>query len=117
MLELDGSNLIAVGTDGRRLAKMLGPVEVHGSVELGSSSTIVPTRSMTLISRAIVNPEAPVKIIVNDNQIVFVSDKTTLTSRLVEGRYPKWKDVFPSTSETKSIDIGCGEMLSYLFIL
>ena len=114
LLELNGNDLIAVGTDGRRLAKMQGPVEINGSVELGSSSTIVPTRSMTLILRAIVNPEATVKIMVNDNQIVFVSDKITLTSRLVEGRYPKWQDVFPSTAETKSIDIGSGEMLSKL---
>ncbi len=114
LLELDGSKLIAVGTDGRRLAKMEGPVEVVGGVELGTSSTIVPTRAMTLISRALVNPDADVKIMVSDNQVVFSSDRVTLTSRLVEGRYPKWKEVFPDQAASTRIDMTVGNIHSKL---
>jgi len=114
LLELDGAKLVAVGTDGRRLAKMEGPVEVVGSVELGASTTIVPTRSMTLISRALVNPDAEVKIIISDNQVIFSSDRVILTSRLVEGRYPKWQEVFPSLTDSTKIEMTVGDFHSKL---
>ncbi len=114
LLETEGSDLIAVGTDGRRLAKMQGPVEITGEVQLGESSTIVPTRSMNLIARALGDPESVVQIIPSENQLAFKTDAVTLTSRLVEGRFPKWKDVFPNRTESVSIELTAGTVYGRL---
>ncbi|MBA61756.1 MAG: DNA polymerase III subunit beta [Planctomycetaceae bacterium] len=108
LLETDGGNLIAVGTDGRRLAKMQGPVDIQGDIQLGQSSTIVPTRSMNLIARALGAPDSIVQIIPSDNQLAFKTEAVTLTSRLVEGRFPKWKDVFPARTESSKIVLAAG---------
>ncbi|MEC9097439.1 MAG: DNA polymerase III subunit beta [Planctomycetota bacterium] len=114
LLETEGDNLIAVGTDGRRLAKMQGPVEISGDVQLGQSSTIVPTRSMNLIARALGEPDSTVQIIPSDNQLAFKTDTVTLTSRLVEGRFPKWKDVFPARTESSKIELTAGAVYGKL---
>ena len=114
LLETEGKNLIAVGTDGRRLAKMEGPVEISGEIQLGESSTIVPTRSMSLIARALGNPDSIVQIIPSDNQLAFKTDTVTLTSRLVEGRFPKWKDVFPKRTESIGIELAAGTVYGRL---
>jgi len=114
LLETDGNNLIAVGTDGRRLAKMQGPVEITGDVQLGESSTIVPTRSMNLIARALGDPDSILQIIPSDNQLAFKTDTVTLASRLVEGRFPKWKDVFPSRTESSKVELTAGTVYGRL---
>jgi DNA polymerase-3 subunit beta len=40
------------------------------------------------------------------------SQRTTLFSRLVEGRYPQWRDVFPSTGNAAQIEIMVGPFYS-----
>ena len=114
LLETDGNNLIAVGTDGRRLAKMQGPVEITGDIQLGESSTIVPTRSMNLIARALGDPDSVLQLIPSDNQLAFKTDAVTLTSRLVEGRFPKWKDVFPTRTESTKVELTAGTVYGRL---
>ena len=49
LLELGEDKLIAVGTDGRRLAKMEGPVMSVGGHKTGEQTTIVPTRALQLV--------------------------------------------------------------------
>jgi DNA polymerase-3 subunit beta len=40
--------------------------------------------------------------------------KATIYSRLVEGRFPKWRDVFPVRQQAVTIDITVGPMYSAL---
>ena len=95
MLELKGDTLIAVGTDGRRLAKMEGGVTQVGDDGFSGTMVIVPSRSMSLIEKACSDSEATVQISANENSVLFRSPAATIFSRLVEGRFPKWQDVFP----------------------
>ena len=48
-LELEGDQITAVGTDGRRLSKMTGPITKHGNPQASNDITIVPTRAMNVI--------------------------------------------------------------------
>lgn len=114
MLELQGDTLIAVGTDGRRLAKMEGAVTKVGDKPFSGSTVIVPSRSMSLIEKTCSDPEATIKIAPDDNSVLVGSPTTTIFSRLVEGRFPKWKDVFPKRKEAIQIDISTGPMYSAL---
>lgn len=107
-LEFDDSLLTAVGTDGRRLAKMTGPVTGHGTPIDPTQNTIVPTRAMTLIERAVAPDDSAVKLAVRGNEFVVQTEKATIASRLLEGRFPDWKKVFPDSSGAQKIDLAVG---------
>ena len=78
MLELQGDTLIAVGTDGRRLAKMEGAVTKVGDKPFSGSTVIVPSRSMSLIEKTCSDPEATIKIAPDDNSVLVGSPTTTI---------------------------------------
>jgi DNA polymerase-3 subunit beta len=114
LLEMEPEKIVAVGTDGRRLAKMEGPATSVEGHTTGDTMTIVPARSMQLIERALTDPEAEVWIAARPNDVLIKTSNATIYSRLVEGRFPKWRDVFPVRQHAVSIDITVGPMYSAL---
>jgi DNA polymerase-3 subunit beta len=108
LLELAGDQVIAVGTDGRRLAKMAGPGKSIGGHQTGDNTTIVPTKAMTLIERALTDADAEIQVAARANDILVRSPRVTIYSRLVEGRFPRWRDVFPQRGGGKQIDLIAG---------
>ncbi len=114
LLEFSADKVIAVGTDGRRLAKMEGPCQTVGKCEGDELTTIVPARSMQLIERAFSDLDADVRIAVHSNDILLKSPRAMVYSRLVEGRFPKWRDVFPVRREAVRIELAVGPLYSAL---
>ena len=114
LLEFEGDKVTAVGTDGRRLAKMEGPVRSVGECEHHESTTIVPSRSMQLIERAFTDMEANIHVAVHANDVLLKGARATIYSRLVEGRFPKWRDVFPKRRGATQIEIAVGPLYSAL---
>jgi len=106
--------LAAVGTDGRRLAKMSGPIEVVGDFELSGGPIIVPAKSMQLIDRAMLDLEGVVQIAPHANDVLVRTGTATIYSRLVEGRFPKWREAIPSRSDALQVDVTVGPMYSAL---
>lgn len=104
----EDGKLIAVGTDGRRLAKMEGSIEKVGDAAAIGDATIVPMRSLQLIDRTLVDDEAPTRFAVRANDAVFATPTATLSTRLLEGRYPKWRDVVPTRSESAKVELTVG---------
>ena len=94
-LEWKDNVLTAVGTDGRRLAKMEGPAQAVGQPAPFGDVTVVPTRAMNLLERALAEDGSEVQIAVRQNDILVKNPRATIYSRLLEGRYPRWRDVFP----------------------
>ncbi len=113
-LEVDGEQLVAIGTDGRRLAVQRGKMEVVGTPEDNGSSTIVPSRSMQLIDRILPDNEEKVQISPQANELLVRSPDGVFFTRLVEGRYPKWQDVIPKRDNGHKIDIAVGPMYQSL---
>ena len=107
-LELADEQVIAIGTDGRRLAKMSGPVGTHGQGGPANQNTIVPTRAMTLIERAVAPSDAEVKMAVRGNEFVVESQRATISARLLEGRFPDWRKVFPDQGATEQVELAVG---------
>jgi len=96
-LEFEESQITAIGTDGRRLAKMTGPIGTTGEAIDSDQSIIVPTRAMQLIERAVAPTDAEVQIAVKGNEFLVHSARATISARLLEGRFPDWRKVFPES--------------------
>lgn len=111
LVELTDSSVIAVGTDGRRLAKMEGPATVQGG-EPPATQPIVPARAMQLIERSLGDAESSVKLAVQGSDILIQTGQTTISARLVEGRFPRWRDVFPDRPEAVTVKLVAGPLLS-----
>ncbi len=112
LLEFSDDKIIGVGTDGRRLAKMEVPAKSVGGHTSGDSMTIVMTKAMTLIERALTDPDAVIQISARANEVLVKTPRTTIYSRLVEGRFPKWRDVFPQRSGAAQIELTVGPLYS-----
>ncbi len=111
LLEFSDKSITAVSTDGRRLSKMEGPGQsVGGFAEAAAAgaATIVPTRSMQLIERALSDNDSEIQIATRDNDVLVRSPRATIYSRLVEGRFPRWRDVFPMRSDAAKIELSVG---------
>ena len=112
LLEMHADKIIAVGTDGRRLARMEGPAESVNGHETGETTTIVPTRSMQVIDRALSDLDAEVWIAVRQNDVLVKTPQATIYTRLVEGRFPKWRDVFPVRHQAIQVEMNVGPLYS-----
>ena len=109
-LEADGDSLTAVGTDGRRLAKMVGPVQAVGEPVGFGEATIVPSRSMQLIERIVADDDGEVQIAVRQSELLVKTSRATVYTRLLEGRFPRWRDVFPQRDNSSQIELSVGPM-------
>ncbi len=112
LLELTDDNIIAVATDGRRLAKMEGPARKVGNHGMADTMTIVPSRAMQLIERALGDTDAEIKVAAQANDILVQSERATVFSRLVDGRFPKWREVFPDREDSTRFEIAVGPFYS-----
>jgi DNA polymerase-3 subunit beta len=112
LLEMTSDQITAVGTDGRRLARMEGPAKSVGGHETGDNTTIVPTRAMQLIERALSDPDAEIQIAARGNDILVHTPRATIYTRLVEGRFPKWRDVFPKRDDVVKLEMIVGPLYS-----
>lgn len=98
MVEVNGDTVAVVGTDGRRLAYVSGSgtsVDGHSNAPLGS---IVPASAARVLSRAL-GADGDVRIELTLNDVTIEAPGVTITARLVEGRYPNWRQVIPKVDQ------------------
>jgi DNA polymerase-3 subunit beta len=114
LLEMEDETITAVGTDGRRLAKMQGVLKKVGKPDTSGSTVIVPSRSMQLMERILPDSDVMVQLAARSNDLLMREPNGIFYSRLVEGRFPKWRDVLPNREDSNRIDIPVGPMYSAL---
>lgn len=110
LLELEERKIIGVATDGRRLALMEGPAHQVSNHSTNGTTTIIPLRAMTLMEK-VFGGGNEMRIATRENDAVFAGYSTTVWTRYVEGRFPRWRDVIPTRDETV-ISLPVGELLS-----
>jgi DNA polymerase-3 subunit beta len=110
--EFSANAVIAVGTDGRRLATMQGPCQAVGMAEDAVASAIIPGKALKIIRHALNEADAEIQIAVRDNDVLVRSQRATVYSRLVEGRYPQWQDVFPARVKPVQLELTVGPLHS-----
>jgi DNA polymerase III subunit beta len=104
LIELTGDAVTMVGTDGRRLAKMSAPAEAEADAQPPAGSPVIPVKALKLIDRNLDDPELSVHVAFQAGSSVLIrtSDQGAIIySRLVEGRFPRYQDVFPADVEVK----------------
>jgi DNA polymerase-3 subunit beta len=111
LLEFASGSVTLAATDSRRLAVATAACEPHGSPEIPTRTTVVPTKAMSLLERSIDPTAEYVDIAVHDNDVLMRSGSCTIASRLVEGRFPRYKDVIPPGG-TYRIPIAVGPFFS-----
>ena len=108
LIELGPDQITAVATDGRRLAKQDGAAKSVGGHELGDRITIIPSRAMQLLDRALGDNDENLQLATRENDVLVRSGRVSMYSRLVEGRFPKWRDVFPRRENAVKIELTVG---------
>lgn len=108
LIELAEQQLVAVGTDGRRLARQEGPAQSCGGHGTGEQSTIIPTRAMQLLERILGDGDENIQFSARENDVLVRSGRAMIYSRLVEGRFPRWRDVFPRREDAVRIELSVG---------
>ena len=111
-LDFGADQLGCVATDGRRLAHQCGVAEAVNEHK-PEGSAIFPAKAMSLVERAAADDE-PIKIAASAKRGVFEMEKTVIFTRLVEGKFPKWKNIIPNIEGQghKIVEIIAGALLS-----
>jgi DNA polymerase-3 subunit beta len=99
--ELEGEHAKLVATDGRRLALTEGPATVHGGHSTKGQTPVVPSKAMSLLERNLQDDEEQVSVSLRPNEVLFRTERAVVYSRLVEGRFPNYRDVFPKKATVK----------------
>lgn len=107
LVELTPEQITGVATDGRRLARQQGPAKSVGG-HVTKENTIIPSRAMQLLDRALGDNNEEIRLAARENDVLVRSQRTTIYTRLVEGRFPKWRDVFPRQEQMTCIEMMVG---------
>jgi DNA polymerase-3 subunit beta len=105
MVEVKGDKVSVVATDGRRLTM----AEAEHDLAVDDSETLIPQRVAKLLAEIAkeAGGEELVELEASTNTLVCTIGSTVVTARLVEGRFPPWRDVFP-TNSTKATTVSRG---------
>lgn len=101
-IHYDGKHFVA--TDSRRLSV----IKTGSSSTIQFDSIIMPLRFANEMKRLFSDD---ISLIVSGNMITAHDDTITLTSRLVDGKFPNWQQVIPAKS-THTIDIDVAQLKS-----
>lgn len=111
LMEIDADNLALAATDSRRLAVYRTTCSAQGNVAEEVGQPVIPAKAMSLIEKSIHDDDAEVKIAVHQNEILVQSNSSTIYARLVEGRFPPYRDVIPAEFQSR-IEFVVGPLLS-----
>lgn len=103
LIDVTGGDPTFVATDGRRLSA----VQTETDQAVDDSTTLVPVVAALFAATLSERSEGSVQIEATASDVVFSFDGGVLTARLVDGRFPKWRDVFPEpANEPHAVDRG-----------
>ncbi len=111
LIELEGEKAALVATDGRRLAMMTGAAKPHGDHSTANTTPVIPSKAMQLLDRNLVEPDEMVKISLRPNEVLIKTERAMVYSRLVEGRFPNYRQVIPAKHSVR-VPLTVGPFLS-----
>ena len=97
LIEVSREGVVMVATDSYRLA-----VRDLVATADGEGKAIVPERALTEAGRAAAADEkATIEIFLDESQVAFKIGELTLTSRLIEGEFPNYRQLLPDQHESR----------------
>jgi len=97
LVEVTDNNINMVTTDTHRLALRSG--KIINKMDKGIN-LIIPGKTLSEISRIIKDEDEIIKIKGNNNQISFATGEARIISRIIEGKFPNYKQVIPQDYKT-----------------
>jgi DNA polymerase-3 subunit beta len=97
--KVEKNKLTMAATDSYRLSEKT--LKVNSTSE-EKKEAIIPARSLMEISRILDDPEKEVSVYLDETQVMFETEDLEFTSRLVEGKFPDYKNIIPESFETKA---------------
>lgn len=98
LTQIHGGKLELVATDGFRLSHKTAPLK---QADHQGFKALVPKRTFEEVVRLIGEEKKADKIELstseNKNQLIFKVNHTYLSSRLIEGQYPSWERIIPTS--------------------
>jgi len=91
LLVVEGKNVIAVATDGHRLAFC----QVATEQEFPRQEVIIPRKTIIELQRLLDDSDEPVQLEIANNQVKLTFADIELISKLVEGKFPDYTRVVP----------------------
>ncbi|MEI6462554.1 MAG: DNA polymerase III subunit beta [bacterium] len=101
LFEFNEKFLTLVGVDGFRLSKKLIELEK----KLDQDKLIIPAKALNEVLR-VIDPtdskeEVKIYVLKDKNQVVFAYKELEISTRLIEGEFPDYKSILPSTHSVK----------------
>ena len=90
LLELDGTELAAVATDGHRLAR--SHTSLPAAVD-NPQQAIVPRKAVHELVRFLKDTEEPITLEMNPNHLRFSRPGAALTTKIIDGKFPDYRSV------------------------
>lgn len=95
----DGTHLVFVSTDSFRLAEKKIVIRDGEKIK----SILIPFRNIPEIMRVLENIDSSINIVIGENQLSFSLERIYLTSRLIDGTFPDYKQIIPKKYSTEVI--------------
>lgn len=95
-------SLKLASTDGFRLAEKAIPMNLFTAKNLEPFKLLVPLKTSLELSR-IIKDEDMVRVMMDENQVLFRTERTELISRLVEGNFPDYSAIIPHKFEAEVV--------------
>jgi DNA polymerase-3 subunit beta len=91
-LQVEGDVARMIATDGKRMAVMAVPVDNPDGIATGH---IIPTKGLLMFERVLTDADATLRVAVDDRQVMIKTSQAEVSTRLVDGAFPKYESVIP----------------------
>ena len=95
LLEMKTGRLRMVATDGHRLAVCAAPDLVNAA----DASVIIPRKGILELARLLDSNDDIIHLQIGNNRIRIANERFTFTSKLIDGKYPQYENVFPTSPD------------------
>ena len=101
LFERNGATVDLAATDSYRLGLIKGSMRSYGPT--GTEQLIIPGRALALFASTIPAKTQDVAVLYhNDHQATLQHGRVTITTRVIEGRFPDYKQLMPGPGTTKT---------------
>ncbi|MCQ6276644.1 DNA polymerase III subunit beta [Bacillus sp. V3B] len=98
--KVENDELNCIATDSHRLALRKAKIEIETPA---SYNVVIPGKSLTELSKILVDNNELIDIVITDNQVLFKAKHLLFFSRLLEGNYPDTSRLIPNESKTEIV--------------
>ena len=96
----DGETVTFAATDSRRLAVVEAAASATGSPGTGpADGPVIPAKALGILDRVLGDADGEVFVTLRDNDVLCKAGDVVVSARLVEGRFPRYRQVIPAESK------------------